>query len=100
MTLAPATELAVVAYATGPVTLAPAIEVNPDPLPVITPVALSVPVMFAPVPVTTSMFAFPATLVLTLPFAVGTLIFDVPLLMPVPVGTDAHLRAPEPSVCR
>ena len=65
----------------------PAIEVNPDPLPVITPLVVSVPVTFAPVPVTTSTFALPAELRLILPFAEGirTLLFpfaNVPIKLP------------------
>ena len=43
VTLDPATALAVVANATAPDTLPPAIELNPLPLPVITPVVVIVP---------------------------------------------------------
>ena len=42
------------------------------------PVTFSVPVMFAPVPVTTSMFALPATSKLILPFAAGILTSEFP----------------------
>ena len=46
------------------------------------PLALIVPVMFVPVPVTINMFALPAELMLTLPLALGMLILLVPLATP------------------
>ena len=59
------------------------------------PVAFNVPVMFAPVPVTTTIFALPAAEILTFPLAAGMFTFDVPLacapmklpavIFPVPV---------------
>ena len=42
------------------------------------PVMLAVPVMFAPVPVTTSILALPTALMLTFPFALGMLMFEFP----------------------
>jgi hypothetical protein len=61
------------------------------------PLAFNVPVTLAPVLVTTNTFATPPTLVLTLPFATGISIFDVPLLTP-DVTIVVQLRLPEPLV--
>ena len=60
----------------------------PDPLlnrlpTVVLPVAFSVPATFIPVPVTINIFALPATLVVTLPFAVTTtLLFPFTIVFP------------------
>ena len=58
---------------------------------VVFPVTFNVPEMFAPVPVTIKIFALPATLVVTLPFAVTrTLLFpftiELPALTVIPVN--------------
>ena len=42
------------------------------------PVKLPVPATLTPVPVTTTMFAFPIALIVTLPFAAGMLTFELP----------------------
>ena len=78
------------------ITLPPVIlPPEPDPavmLPAIKlPVMFAVPEIFAPVPVTINMFALPATLVVTLPFAVtATLLFpftiELPALAVIPVN--------------
>ena len=85
--------VAYVAFATVPVTFAPVIADRAEPLPLTLvntplvapilptlalPVAFSVPVMLAPVPVTVTMFALPAAEIFTLPLAAGMLTFDVP----------------------
>jgi hypothetical protein len=50
---------------------------------VVFPVTFNVPEMFAPVPVTIKIFALPATLVVTLPFAVTrTLLFPFTIELP------------------
>jgi len=103
---------AVVARGTVPVTLAPAKEVKlaPDPtnklaeitlapvrfppepdvdiLPKLAlPVVFNVPATLTPVPVTTIIFALPAALILTLPFADGILTLLLPLTMAVALPT-------------
>ena len=84
---------AYVAFATVPVTLAPVIEVRAEPLPLTLvkspltapmlptfalPLAYSVPLMLAPVVVTTNTLALPPAEILTFPSAVGIFTFDVP----------------------
>ena len=74
---------AVVALDTVPVTLAPVIELRPEPLPVITPEpVLRVPAIFTPVEVTTNTLATPATLVVTLPLTptISTLLVPFAIL--------------------
>jgi len=115
---------AVVARGTVPVTLAPVNEVKlaPDPtnklaettfapvrfppVPEVTilptvklPVAFNVPATLTPVPVTTIMFALPATDVVTLPpeVAIDTLL--VPLAMLLVLAAAAQVNVPAPSVC-
>ena len=66
---------------------------------VMLPVTPSVPVMFAPVPVTTSMLALPAALTLTLPAAAGIFTLLVPLEI-LDVLTLAKLTPPEPFDCK
>jgi hypothetical protein len=71
-------------------------KLPPDPLvdklpTVVLPVTFNVPAMFAPVPVIINIFALPATLVVTLPFAVTvTLLFpftiELPALTVIPVN--------------
>ena len=51
------------------------------------PVAFSVPAMLAPVPVTTSMFALPTALIVTLPFADGMFTFELPFTTDPEVAT-------------
>ena len=63
------------------------------------PLILAVPVMLAPVPVTT-IVVVPALLKLILPLIAGISILLVPLLIPDPTGTDAQDRTPEPFVCK
>ena len=63
----------------------------------LSPVTANVPVILAPVPVTTTTLAVPPTLKLILPFAVGIDPLLVPLLKPVAV-TDVQLKLPEPLV--
>ena len=59
------------------------------------PATLAVPVILAPVPVTTNMFAFPLALKLTFPFAVGIAPLLLPLLKPdTAVFTVAQLKLP------
>ena len=82
-------------------TFAPTNELNPLPLPVIIPTPVfNVPATLTPVPVIMSTLALPALLILTFPLIVGISTLLVPLLMPVPVGTAAQVRPPEPFVCR
>jgi hypothetical protein len=50
------------------------------------PVAFSVPATLTPVPVITAIFALPALLILTLPFADGILTFELPFESDVPIG--------------
>ena len=76
-------------------TTPPVVKLAPDTLPV----AVIVPATLAPVPVTTNTLALPPTLVLTLPLATGINTLDVPLAMPAEL-TVAHVRTPEPLVCR
>ena len=42
------------------------------------PVTFAVPAIFAPVPVTTKMFAFPIAEMFTFPFAAGMFTFELP----------------------
>ena len=63
------------------------------------PEVLSVPDMFAPVPVTV-IVVLPALVIVTLPLLVAILTLLLPLLIPVPVATDAQVNTPEPFVCR
>ena len=61
------------------------------------PLTLNVPVMFAPVPVTTRIFALPDTEILTSPSAVGMLTFELPFVIELPVAAkifDSRLPSP------
>ena len=64
----------------------------PVPVPTVKlPVTLAVPAIFAPVPVTTTIFALPTAEILTFPFAAGILIFELPfaiVLTVIPVSAD------------
>ena len=51
------------------------------------PVTFNVPATFAPVPVTTTIFALPTAEILTLPFAAGIFTFELPFESDVPIGT-------------
>ena len=65
------------------------------------PATLAVPVILAPVPVTTNILALPFTLKLILPSTVGIDPLLVPLLKPdTEVVTVAQLKLPAPSVCK
>ena len=66
------------------------------------PVTDSVPVMFAPVPVITNMFALPTALILTLPFIAGifTLLLPLLILLVDPLVTVDQVNTPDPLVCR
>jgi len=116
--------VALVASGTVPVTLAPANEVKlaPDPtnklaettfapvrfppVPEVTilptvklPVAFNVPATLTPVPVTTIIFALPATDVVTLPpdVAIDTLLLPLDILLEL--AAAAQVSVPAPSVC-
>ena len=58
--------------------------------------------MFAPVPVTTTMFALPTALIVILPFAAAILTLLLPLLMllDAPLATVDQVSTPEPFVDR
>ena len=64
------------------------------------PVMFAVPVIFAPVLVTTTTLEVPDTPIVTLPLATGMFTLLLPLLIPVPVGTAAQVNTPEPFVCK
>ena len=65
----------------------PAIALNPDPLPVITPdPVLRVPDTFTPVLDITKTLATPLDEILMFPLAAGILIFEVPLAIPIAAG--------------
>ena len=65
------------------------------------PVMFAVPVILAPVPVTTTMFALPTAESVLLPFEEAMLTFELPFEIESPVVvTVAKLRPPEPFVCR
>ena len=67
--------------------------------PLILPVALIVPDIFAPVPVTVNV-ELPTAVKVTFPLAVAIFTLLFPLLMPEPTGTAAQVNVPEPFVCR
>jgi len=69
---------------------------------VVLPVTFNVPVMFAPVPVITNMFALPTALILTFPLLDGMLTLLLPLLILLvdPLATVDQDSIPEPSVCK
>ena len=56
----------------------------------------SVPAIFTPVPVTTTMFALPTALIVMLPFAVSmfTLLFPLLILAPPPPAAGANTPLP------
>ena len=63
------------------------------------PVIFAAPLMFAPVPVTTTTLGLPAELILTLPLATGILTLLFPLAIPAAL-IATQLNPPEPFVCR
>ena len=62
------------------------------------PVTFAVPLMFAPVPVTTNTLVLPDALILTFPLELGILTLLLPLLM-LDVLIPTQLNPPEPFVC-
>ena len=95
VTILPAVTLPLATNVLADITLT-LLMLPPDPLlnrlpTVVLPVAFNVPATFTPVPVTINMFALPATLVVTFPFATtDTLLFpftiELPALTVIPVN--------------